>query len=119
MWISRGRVARRALVSAQGDQSREAKGIPAFILERDRQPYGSQPIHGKLGLRSSDSSELILDDVRVPDTNRLGPVGDGFKIAMAALDSGRYSVAAGAGGGGQARLHASGPAATPRRGIGQ
>src|SRR5207237_604743 len=84
------------LVFAQGDPSRDAKGITAFVLERDRQSYGSQALHGKLGLRSSDSSELILDDVRVPDANRPGEIGDGFKVAMTALDSARYSVAAGA-----------------------
>src|SRR5881409_1972783 len=94
-WISNGSVSGLALVFAQGDPSKEHKGITAFVLERDRQPYGSQPLHGKLGLRSSDSSELILDDVRVPDANRLGEIGEGFKIAMSALDSGRYSVAAG------------------------
>src|SRR3989441_1881634 len=118
-WISNGSVSNLALVFAQTDPAKEHKGIAAFLLERDEQPYGSQPIHGKLGLRSSDSSELILDDVRVPDTNRLGPVGDGFKIAMAALDSGRYSVAAGAVGGAQGRLDAAGPHAAPRRAFGQ
>src|SRR5207247_11445927 len=96
MWISNGSVSKLALVFAQGDPAKEAKGITAFVLERDRQSYGSQALHGKLGLRSSDSSELILDDVRVPDANRLGEIGDGFKVAMTALDSGRYSVAAGA-----------------------
>src|SRR5256885_2319289 len=107
-WISNGSVSGLALVFAQGDPSREHKGITAFVLERDRQPYGSQALHGKLGLRSSDSSELILDDVRVPDANRLGEVGDGFKVAMTALDSGRYSVAAGAVGVAQACIDASG-----------
>src|SRR5437879_1355227 len=72
MWISNGSVSKLALVFAQGDPSTEAKGMTAFVLERDRQPYGSQALHGKLGLRSSDSSELILDDVRVPDANRPG-----------------------------------------------
>ena len=95
MWISNGSVSKLALVFAQGDPAKEAKGITAFVLERDRQPYGSQALHGKLGLRSSDSSELILDDVRVPDANRLGEIGDGFKVAMTALDSGRFSVSAG------------------------
>src|SRR5256884_9341749 len=86
MWISNGSVSKLALVFAQGDPTKEAKGITAFVLERDRQSYGSQALHGKLGLRSSDSSQLILDDVRVPDANRLGRNGEGFKIAMTALD---------------------------------
>jgi len=118
-WISNGSVSNLALVFAQTDPAKEHKGIAAFLLERDEQPYGSQPIHGKLGLRSSDSSELILDDVRVPDTNRLGPVGDGFGIAMAALDSGRYSVAAGAVGVAQACIDASVTYATQRRSFGK
>jgi alkylation response protein AidB-like acyl-CoA dehydrogenase len=119
MWISNGSVSKLALVFAQGDPSKEAKGITAFVLERDRQPYGSQALHGKLGLRSSDSSELILDDVRVPDANRLGEVGDGFKVAMTALDSGRYSVAAGAVGVAQACIDASVQYATTRKAFGK
>src|SRR5207253_4318277 len=66
MWISNGSVSNLALVFAQADPDKGSKGISAFILERGVQKYGSQAIHGKLGLRSSDSSELILDDVRVP-----------------------------------------------------
>src|SRR2546430_14450282 len=118
-WISNGSVSKLALVFAQGDPSKEAKGITAFVLERDRQPYGSQALHGKLGLRSSDSSELILDDVRVPDANRLGEIGDGVKVAMTALDSGRYSVAAGAVGVVQACIDASVQYATTRKTFGK
>jgi butyryl-CoA dehydrogenase len=119
MWISNGSVSKLALVFAQCDPSKEAKGITAFVLERDRQSYGSQALHGKLGLRSSDSSELILDDVRVPDANRLGEIGEGFKIAMTALDSGRYSVAAGAVGVAQACIDASVQYATTRKAFGK
>jgi len=118
-WISNGSVSGLALVFAQGDPSKEHKGITAFVLERDRQPYGSQALHGKLGLRSSDSSELILEDVRVPDTNRLGEIGEGFKVAMSALDSGRYSVAAGAVGVAQACIDASVTYATTRKTFGK
>src|SRR2546422_9544567 len=107
MWISNGSVSKLALVFANADPDKGHKGITAFLIDRERSPYGSQALHGKLGLRSSDSSELILDNVRVPDAMRLGPVGDGFKIAMAALDSGRYSVAAGAVGQAQAAIDAS------------
>ena len=52
-------------------------------------------MHGKLGLRAADTAELFLDGVQVPDDALLGEVGDGFKVAMSALDSGRFSVAAG------------------------
>nr|MBP6595495.1 acyl-CoA dehydrogenase [Candidatus Obscuribacter sp.] len=56
----------------------------------------AQAIHGKLGLRASDTASLFLDEVRVPAENMLGKVGEGFKLAMSALDNGRFSVAAGA-----------------------
>ena len=57
--------------------------------------FSSASIHGKLGLRASDTAELQLDRVEVPDEALLGEIGDGFKVAMSALDSGRYSVASG------------------------
>ncbi len=95
MWISNGSVSKLALVFANADPAKGHKGITAFLLDREQSPYGSAGLHHKLGLRSSDSSELILENVRVPDSMRMGEVGQGFKIAMSALDSGRYSVAAG------------------------
>src|SRR5438270_8128708 len=119
MWISNGSVSGLALVFAQTDPAKGHAGIAAFLLERAKQPYGSAGLHGKLGLRSSDSSELILDDARVPDANRLGEVGEGFKIAMSALDSGRYSVAAGAVGVAQACIDASVAYATQRKTFGK
>ncbi len=119
MWISNGSVSKLALVFANADPSKGHKGITAFLIDREQSPYGSQAIHGKLGLRSSDSSELMLDNVRVPDAMRLGEVGEGFKIAMAALDSGRYSVAAGAVGQAQAAIDASVAYATQRHAFGK
>ena len=119
MWISNGSVSKLALVFAQADPSKGHKGITAFLLEREIHPYGSQSIHGKLGLRSSDSSELLLDNVRVPDSARLGEVGKGFGVAMAALDSGRYSVAAGAVGVAQACIDASVTYSTQRQSFGK
>jgi alkylation response protein AidB-like acyl-CoA dehydrogenase len=119
MWISNGSVSKLALVFANADQSKGHKGITAFLIDREKSPYTSQALHGKLGLRSSDSSELILDDVRVPDSARLGEIGDGFKIAMSALDSGRYSVAAGAVGTAQAALDAATAYATQRKAFGK
>ena len=65
MWISNGSVSKLALVFANADPSKGHKGITAFLIDREKSPYGSQALHGKLGLRSSDSSELILDNVRV------------------------------------------------------
>ena len=119
MWISNGSVSKLALVFANADPSKGHKGITAFLIDREKSPYGSQALHGKLGLRSSDSSEVILDNVRVPDAMRLGEVGQGFKIAMTALDSGRYSVAAGAVGQAQAAIDASVAYATQRHAFGK
>lgn len=119
IWISNGSVSKLALVFANADPAQGHKGITAFLIDREQSPYGSQALHGKLGLRSSDSSELILDGVRVPDAMRLGEVGQGFKIAMAALDSGRYSVAAGAVGQAQAAIDASVAYATQRHAFGK
>jgi alkylation response protein AidB-like acyl-CoA dehydrogenase len=61
----------------------------------DSDGFSSSSIHGKLGLRASDTAELSLDGVEVGDEALLGKIGDGFKVAMSALDNGRYSVAAG------------------------
>ena len=119
MWISNGSVSKLALVFANADPAKGHKGITAFLLDREKSPYGSAGLHHKLGLRSSDSSELILENVRVPDSMRLGEVGEGFKIAMSALDSGRYSVAAGAVGQAQAAIDASVAYALQRKTFGK
>ena len=95
MWISMGNVSELALVFAQTDPEKKHKGLACFLVPTSTEGYGSQEIHGKLGLRSSDTAEISLDEVQVPDDALLGEVGDGFKIAMSALDNGRYSVAAG------------------------
>ena len=95
MWISMGNVADVALVFAQTDPEKKHKGLAAFLVPTSTDGYSAQEIHGKLGLRASDTAEISLDDVEVPDSAMLGEIGDGFKIAMTALDKGRYSVAAG------------------------
>jgi alkylation response protein AidB-like acyl-CoA dehydrogenase len=92
MWISLGNYAKVALVFAQTDPERKHRGLAAFLVPTDQPGFTAQPIHGKLGLRASDTAELALDDV---EGDLLGEVGDGFKVAMTALDSGRFSVAAG------------------------
>jgi butyryl-CoA dehydrogenase len=95
MWISMGNVADVALVFAQTDPGKRHKGLACFLVPTASQGYSSQEIHGKLGLRSSDTAEISLDEVEVPEHGMLGEIGDGFKVAMSALDNGRYSVAAG------------------------
>jgi butyryl-CoA dehydrogenase len=94
-WISMGNYAKVALVFAQTDPEQKHRGLAAFLVPTDTPGFSSSSIHGKLGLRASDTAELSLDGVDVPDDALLGHVGDGFKVAMSALDSGRYSVAAG------------------------
>src|SRR5436190_11986598 len=94
-WISMGNYAKVALVFAQTDPEKKHRGIACFLVPTESPGFTSQAIHGKLGLRGSDTAELFLDDIEVPDNALMGEVGDGFKIAMSALDSGRYSVASG------------------------
>jgi alkylation response protein AidB-like acyl-CoA dehydrogenase len=95
MWISLGNVAEFALIFAQTDPEKKHKGLAAFLVPTDTPGFTSAEIHGKLGLRSSDTAELSLDAVEVGEDALLGRVGDGFKVAMTALEAGRYSVAAG------------------------
>jgi butyryl-CoA dehydrogenase len=95
MWISLGNVAKFALIFAQTDPAKKHKGLAAFIVPTASEGWTSQEIHGKLGLRSSDTAEISLDEVEVGEEALLGEVGDGFKVAMTALAAGRYSVAAG------------------------
>jgi len=95
MWISLGNHAKLALVFAQTDPELAHRGLACFLVETDSPGFSSQEIHGKMGLHGSDTASLALDEVEVGDDALLGQVGDGFKVAMSALDSGRYSVAAG------------------------
>jgi butyryl-CoA dehydrogenase len=95
MWISMGNHARLALVFAQTDPALRHKGLACFLVETDQEGFQPQEIHGKMGLHGSDTAQIGLDDVVAGPDAMLGEVGDGFKVAMSALDSGRYSVAAG------------------------
>ncbi len=95
MWISLGNVAEVALVFAQTDPEAKHRGLACFLVPTSAPGFTSQEIHGKLGLRSSDTASLAFDSVEVGEEALLGEVGEGFKIAMSALDNGRYSVAAG------------------------
>ncbi|MDH4100775.1 MAG: acyl-CoA dehydrogenase family protein, partial [Nitrospirota bacterium] len=118
-WISNGGVADMAIVFAQADPSLKHKGITAFLIDKGTSGFSTRDIHGKLGLRASNTAELFLQEVRVSDDAILGKVGDGFKIAMSALDSGRYSVAAGCVGIIQASIEASTKYAHERRQFGR
>jgi alkylation response protein AidB-like acyl-CoA dehydrogenase len=83
------------------------KGITAFLVPTDSPGFTATEIHGKLGMRGQATAELTLDHVRVSDADRIGDEGAGFKLAMAALDRGRMSVAAGCVGAARGALEAS------------
>jgi alkylation response protein AidB-like acyl-CoA dehydrogenase len=107
MWISLGNNAKVAMIFAQTDPDQGHRGLACFLVETDNPGFQPQVIHHKMGLRGSDTASISLDDVEVPDEAMMGQVGDGFKIAMSSLDSGRYSVAAGCVGICQGSLDAS------------
>ncbi len=92
------------LVFAMTDKSKGVKGITAFILEKGMPGFTFGKKEHKMGIRSSQTMELIFQDVKVPKANMLGKEGDGFKIAMTTLDGGRIGVAAQALGIAQAAL---------------
>lgn len=106
-WISLCDVADHFIVFAYTDKSKKHKGISAFIVERTMPGFSSKAIKGKLGIRAGNTGEIFFEDVRVPKENLLGEEGEGFKIAMSALDNGRFTVAAGACGTIMACLEAS------------
>jgi butyryl-CoA dehydrogenase len=95
MWISLGNNASLALIFAQTDPSLGHRGLACFLVETDQPGFMPSQITAKMGLWASDTAEIALDDVTASADSMLGEVGDGFKVAMSALDSGRYSVAAG------------------------
>ncbi|MCK5689356.1 acyl-CoA dehydrogenase, partial [Myxococcota bacterium] len=76
------------------DKDAKKKRATAFILEPGMKGFSQNAIHDKLGMRSSDTAELVFEDVRVPDANRIGEVGDGFKQALTVLDRGRITIGA-------------------------
>jgi hypothetical protein len=97
MWISLGNHAGVALIFAQtgaGGPDRH-QGVACFLVDTDQEGFRPSVIEHKMGLHGSDTAEIGLDDVFAPDDAVLGEVGNGFRVAMTALDSGRYSVAAG------------------------
>jgi hypothetical protein len=96
MWISLGNHAKVAMIFAQTDPEKGHRGLACFLVETEgNDGYQPQEIHHKMGLRASDTASISLLDCEVPEDAMLGEIGDGFKVAMTSLDSGRYSVAAG------------------------
>jgi len=99
MWISLADVADHFIILAWTDSAkqrvRDHSGLSCFIVERGMNGLTTASIHGKLGVRAGNTGSIALDEVRVPEASRLGFEGEGFRIAMFALDQGRYTVAAG------------------------
>jgi hypothetical protein len=107
VWISNGTWADVAIIFAQTQPGSKHKGMAAFLVETKSPGFSARKMTGKLGLLASDTGELFLDQVRVPDSARLGEPGQGFKVAMSALDNGRYGVASGCVGTAQRALDVS------------
>ncbi|MDQ2964381.1 MAG: acyl-CoA dehydrogenase family protein [Chloroflexota bacterium] len=107
IWISLADVADHFLVFATVDRSKGHRGITAFVVERGMKGLSTGTLHGKLGIRAGNTGVINLDDVVLPAENRIGEEGEGFLVAMSAIDQGRYTVAAGAVGLAQACLDAS------------
>jgi butyryl-CoA dehydrogenase len=94
IFVTNGRESSAALVFAQTDRAAGHRGITAFLVEKGTPGFTVVKTEDKLGIRASDTAELLLERCRVPGANRLGEPGQGFKIAMGALDGGRIGIAA-------------------------
>lgn len=120
IWITNGTSAHVAIVFASLDRSARHKGICAFVVETDTPGFQRAPMEGKeLGHRASEHVHITFRECRVPKSALLGAAGEGFKVAMSALDRGRLGVAAGAVGVAQACLDASIAFSKGRRQFGQ
>ena len=94
MFITQGSVGDVFVVLALTSPEKKQRGITAFVLERGMRGFSQRALHGKLGMRSSDTAELVLEDVEVPDENRVGEVDRGFLDTLQILDKGRITIGA-------------------------
>src|SRR5687768_10532655 len=94
LWITNGAEAGVFVVFANADPSAGYRGITAFIIERDAKGFSVGKKEDKLGIRASSTTELLLDDCEVPEENVLGPVGQGYKVAIETLNEGRIGIGA-------------------------
>ncbi|MFL5432622.1 MAG: acyl-CoA dehydrogenase family protein [Myxococcales bacterium] len=94
MFITQGTVGEVFVVLALTSPEKKQKGITAFLLEKSMKGFSQRPLHGKLGMRSSDTAELVMEDVVVPDDHRIGEVDRGFVDTLAILDKGRITIGA-------------------------
>ena len=93
-WITHGITGNVAVILARTGDRRTKNNSTAFIVERGTPGFMAGKKENKLGMRASETAELIFDNCRISDAQRMGPVGDGFKQAMKVLDGGRISIAA-------------------------
>ena len=93
-WITHGKSADIAVVIARTGEPRKKDNCTAFIVERGMPGFSGGKKENKLGMRASETAEMIFDHCRIPDANRMGEVGAGFKQSMKVLDGGRISIAA-------------------------
>jgi butyryl-CoA dehydrogenase len=106
-FITNGSFADIVILLAMTDKAKRHRGLSAFIVEKGTEGFSPGRDEHKMGIRGSNTCELLFDDVRVPAANLLGEEGDGFKIAMTVLDAGRVGVAAQAVGIAQAAYEAA------------
>lgn len=107
MFITTGKNSDLTVVTAYTDREKKHHGISAFVVEKGTPGFHVGKEEDKMGLRGSDTVELIFEDCRIPEENLLGNEGDGFVIAMASLDGGRIGIASQSVGLGQACLDAA------------
>jgi len=118
-FITTGKNAGIVIVTAKTDESKRHKGISAFIIKKGTPGLTAGPMEDKMGLRASDTVDLLFEDCRVPAENMLGEEGEGFKIAMTGLDGGRIGISAQSVGVAQAALDAAVQYAKEREQFGQ
>lgn len=92
-WITHGKTGDIAVVICRTGEAKTKNNATAFVVERDTPGFSGGKKENKLGMRASETAEMVFDNCRIPDANRLGEVGDGFKQAMKILDGGRISIA--------------------------
>jgi alkylation response protein AidB-like acyl-CoA dehydrogenase len=93
-WITHGKTGDIAVVIARTGEPRTSGNATAFVVERGTPGFRGGKKENKLGMRASETAEMIFDNCRIPDANRLGQVGDGFRQSLTILDGGRISIAA-------------------------
>ena len=118
-FITTGKNAGVVIVTVKTDEAKRHKGISAFLVKKGTPGFTAGPLEDKMGLRGSDTVDLLFEDCRVPAEDMLGEEGEGFKIAMTGLDGGRIGISAQSVGVAQAALDAAVQYAKEREQFGQ